>query len=141
MNRLRARIALLALFFATAKAFDFAIVHRPYGEFWDMTYFAGAASVDWFMFKACHRFTSGKLCRDVEALCIASIVTNALGFALYMASIPPSIYNWTIAGINYVLVVRLIFLGGSDAFNNYHWRDLVRGAAGGRSYRAKEKTE
>jgi hypothetical protein len=58
-----------------------------------------------------------------------------------MASIPPSIYNWTIAGINYVLIVRLIFLGGSDVFNNYHWRDLVRSAAGGRSYRAKEKTE
>ncbi len=141
MNRLRSRLALAVLFYGTAKAFDAIAPHRPIGEFWDMTYFGGAASIDWFMYHACRRFVGGKLLRDVEALCIASIVTNALGFALYMAEYPPSIYNWMILGINYVLAIRLTLMGGGDVFNPTYWRDMVRGVARGRSYRAKEKAE
>lgn len=141
MNKLRSRIALLLLFYGTAKAYDAIIPLRPEGEFWDMAYFGFAASVDWFMFHVCHRLISGKLLRDIEALCIASIVINALGFALYMAEYPPSIYNWMIAGVNYVLVIRLILMGGGDVFNNTHWRDMVRSVASGHSYSAKEKAE
>lgn len=141
MNRLRSRLALAVLFYATAKAFDALIPHRPIGEFWDMAYFGGAATVDWFMFYACRRFVSGALLRDMEALCIASIVANALGFALYMAEDPPTVYNWIIAGINYVLAVRLTLMGGGDVFNSTYWRDLVRSFVRGRSYSAKEKTE
>jgi hypothetical protein len=141
MNKLRSRIVLLLLFYATAKAYDAIIPLRPSGEFWDMTYFGFAASVDWFMYRICHRFISGKLLRDIEALCIASIVINALGFALYMAEYPPSIYNWMITGVNYVLAIRLTLMGGGDVFHNTHWRDMVRSVAGGRSYSAKEKEE
>lgn len=141
MNRLRSRLALAVLFYATAKAFDAVIPLRPHGEFWDMAYFGGAATVDWFMYHTCHRFIIGKLCRDVEALCIASIVTNALGFALYMAEFPPSIYNWMILGINYVLAIRLTLMGGGDVLNSTYWRDMVRSFNRGRPYRAKEETK
>lgn len=141
MNRLRSRIALGLVFLVTAKAYDALSPCRPIGEFWDMAYFGGAATVDWFMYRISRRFVGGALCRDVEALCIASIVTNALGFALYMAEYPPSIYNWIIAGINYVLAIRLTLMGGGDVFHPTYWRDMVRGFASGRPYRAKEKTE
>ena len=141
MKKLRSRLGLLAISLFTGYLFDVAIKHRPVGEYWDMAYFGSAATVDWFMYYVCQRFVSGKLCRDVEALCIASIVTNALGFALYMASQPPTIYNWMIAGINYVFAIRLLFMGRGDVFNYSDWRDMVRSVVGRRSYLAKEKTE
>lgn len=129
MNPLRARIALLLLFWGSAKVFDALITARPPGEYWDMVYFGSAATIDWMMYRASGRFLAGDLLRDVEALCIASIVTNALGFALYMADSPPSIYNWIIKGINYVLAIRLTIMGGGDVLNGFDWRGLVRGAA------------
>lgn len=141
MNRFRSRLALLFVFLGSAKVFALLISYRAEGEYWDMAYFGSAATVDWFMYHLCHRFISGKLCRDVEALCIAFIVTNALGFGLYMADNPPSLYNWMISGINYVLAIRLTLMGGGDVFNNNHWRDLVRGITRGRAYSAKEKAE
>lgn len=141
MNRLRSRLVLALLFWCSAKAFALMIPCRPAGEYWDMAYFGGAATVDWAMYHLCHRFIGGKLCRDVEALCIASIVANALGFGLYMADSPPSLYNWTISGINYVLAIRLTLMGGGDVSNNNNWRDLVRGLTRGRAYSAKEKAE
>lgn len=106
-----------------------------------MAYFGGAATVDWIMYHLSSRFVGGKLCRDVEALCIASIVTNALGFALYMAEFPPSVYNWMILGINYVLAIRLTLMGGGDVLNSTYWRDMVRSFNRGRPYRAKEETK
>lgn len=139
MNRLRSRIALLLLFMMTAKTFDLVIPYRPSGEYWDMAYFGSAMTVDWLMFHMCRRFISGKLCRDVEALCIASIVTNALGFALYMAEYPPSIYNWMILGLNYVLAIRLTLMGGGDVPNTTHFWDLVRGVARGRVHLYSKK--
>lgn len=139
MNRLRSRFALLLLFWGSAKGFDVLITTRPPGEYWDMAYFGSAATVDWAMYRLTPLFVAGDLRRDVEALCIASIVTNALGFALYMADSPPSIYNWIIKGINYVLAIRLTIMGGGDVFNYFDWRGLVRGAFTGRlDHQAKE---
>lgn len=129
MNKLRFRLGLGFMFLATGFIFDKAISARPYGEYWDMAYFGSAATVDWMMLRLCGVFIKGKLQRDVEALCIASIVTNALGFALYMADSPPDLYNWVIRVINYVLAIRLIFMGGGDALNYSHWHRLVRGVA------------
>lgn len=128
MKPLRSLIFLGALFWLTFKVFEVAIAMRPYGEGWDMAYFAGAATVDWMMYRLTPRFVEGKLCRDIEALCIASILVHAIGFALYMAWSPPYFHNWLIKGINYVLAIRLIFTGGSNVFNNIDWRGVVRGA-------------
>lgn len=141
MNLLRYRIALASLFWSTAKVFDVSISHRPSGEYWDMVYFGGAANVDWIMYYVCQRFVSGKLQRDMEALCIASIATNALGFALYEAEYPPDLYNWMIRVINYVLALRLLILGGGDVLSYHYWHDLVRSIASGHFHNAKEETK
>jgi len=140
MNTLRDRLSLWCLSLSTGYAFASVISARPAGEYWDMAYFGSAATVDWAMYYFCSAYLSGKLCRDMEALCIASIVANALGFALYMAEYPPTIYNLMIAGLNYVFAIRLL-MGRGDVFNYSHWRDLVRGAVSRRSYFAKEKTK
>lgn len=127
MKALLLRACLGALFYATFKAFAYAAPLRPSGEDWDMVYFAGAATVDWIMYRITPLLTEGTLCRDIEALCIASIVAHAIGFALYMAWSPPYFHNWIIKGINYVLAIRLIYTGGGDVFNHNYWRDMVRG--------------
>jgi len=104
------------IFWVSAKVFDYVLPFRPSGEEWDIAYFCGAATVDWILYRITPLFVEGKLSRDVEALLIASITTHALGFALYMAFSPPSIHNWIIQGINYVLAIRLFYSGGCDAF-------------------------
>lgn len=127
MNRLRSIVALAALFCLTFKLFEVAAKLRPPGEEWDVAYFVGAATIDWLMYRATPHLIAGKLCRDVELLCIASMVTHTIGFALYMGWYPPHFHNWTIKAINYALAFKLITTGGSDAFSNIDWRSLLRG--------------
>lgn len=141
MNPARYRLALGLLFFGTAKVFDMLIVRRPAGEYWDMAYYCSAASVDWMMYRLTPRFVRGKLCRDVQALTTASMVVNALGFALYMAYAPPYIYNWIIRGINYVLAIRLTFSGNGHDLNYNHWRYVVRSAFIRRADRLEKKAQ
>jgi len=126
MNPWRNCFALAVVFYLTAKTFDLIIPYRPKGEFWDMFYYGSAATIDWMMFKLTPLFVSGKLYRDVQALCIAYIVANAFGFYQYMAYAPPSTYNWTIKGLDYALAIRLIFTGGSNALNDFDWSGMVR---------------
>lgn len=139
MSSLRSRICLGLIFYGSFKAFAHLIPLRPAGEQWDAAYFAGAATVDWLIFRITPLFARGQLCRDIESLLIASIATHAFGFALYMAYAPPSIHNWIIQGINYVLAIRLITTGGSDVFNGIDVRGILRGLAAGRAgHQAKE---
>lgn len=132
--------------YASAKAFDFGVKpHVPDNEFGAVVYFGVAATVDWLLFYLCRRIVVGTLCRDVEALCIASIIANALGFVLYMAPSPPlsypDAYVWAIAGINYGTAFRLLFMGGGNVLDHRYWRSLVRGHSQGHShfYLQKEK--
>lgn len=137
MNTLLRRVSLGLTFYLTAKMFDFLVKpNLPDGYYGVLLYFGAAASVDWFMFYSCQKIVFGTLRRDMEALCIASILANALGFALYMAPSPPipypDAYVWTIYGINHVLAIRLLFLGDGNVFHhldNFNWRAVVRGSA------------
>ena len=128
MKALRSLVFLGVLFWLTFKVFEAVIAMRPPGEKWDIAYFVGAAVVDWMMYRLTPHFVEGKLCRDIEALCIASMLVHAVGFALYMAYSPPYFHNWTIRGLNYVLAFKLIFTGGSNVLTHFDWRGVVRGA-------------
>lgn len=127
MKALRSRIFLGLLFVMAYQLCKFIMPMRPAGENWDVVYFGGAATFDWIMYRLTPHFVEGKLCRDIEALCIASILVHAIGFALYMAWTSPYFHNWSIRGINYVLAFKLIFTGGGNAFNDIDWGGLVRG--------------
>lgn len=123
------RIALALIFFAVVKAFDHSIIFRPKSEFSDMCYFGLAATCDWWLFRVTPLLVGGKLCRDLQALSTASIVTNALGYALYLAWTPPTTYNLAIRGIHYAIAIRFIVTGGNDvinAINNCHRDRVVR---------------
>jgi len=129
------------LFLLSGMAFDLFMAGYSRNEFGWTVYYAGAATVDCLMYRCVEKFLSGSLRRDIEALCIASICINALGWAMYLAYSPPELYNKAIAGVNYALAMRLIVMGGGDVFNYSYWRDLVRSVTRGRSYLASEKAE
>jgi len=141
MNKLRSVVVLAVLFWLTFKLFEVVAKLRPPGEEWDVAYFVGAATIDWLMYRATPHLIAGKLCRDVELLCIASMFTHAIGFALYMVWYPPYFHNWTIKAINYVLAFKLITTGGGNAFNNTDWRGLLRGVVLRRQSYMAQKAE
>lgn len=122
MNNRRRRLALWLVFLATGFAFDQVTNDLPSGKFYALLYYGGAASVDLFMLRIIRYFVAAHLQRDVEAICFASIVTNALGWALYLAKTQPDIYNFLIQGLNYVLAVRLL-IGEGDVSNPTHGTD------------------
>jgi len=147
MNSLLRRTGLGLSLYALAKLFDFIVKPNvPSGELGALVYFGVAASFDWAMFYMCRLFVNGTLCRDIEALCIASIVANALGLLLYLAPSPPLLYPdayvWAIKGINYVLVIRLFFTGDGNVLHYldlFNWRAVVRRTFYG--YQGHAKTE
>jgi len=149
MNTPLRRISLAVIFYLMAKTFDHLVKpNLPEGETFAVLYFGVAASVDWCMFYLCQRVVAGNLCRDMEALCIASIAVNALGFALYMAPSPPlpypGFYVWSIQGINYVLAARLLFMGDGNVlhhFDRFNWRAVVRRAFYGYQNHTTKETE
>ncbi len=125
MNGWRRRLALGLAFYATARAFDCATDGLPYAPVFWLLYYGGAATVDLLMYRTVRLFVSGSLQRDIEALCIASIATNALGWALIqLADAPPDFYNTLIAGLNYALVIRL-FLGDGNVLDPRFYRDRI----------------
>lgn len=146
MNSPRHRIGLAIVVLVMCQTFDFAIKPLlPDNEFGAVLYFGLAATCDWIQFYICRLYVTGTLRRDIEALCIASIVANALGFALYMAPSPPNIYPdlyvWSIKGINYVLAFRLLFMGGGNVLDHRYWRALVRRASARRAYVLSQRKE
>ncbi len=127
MNTWRNRFALWLLFLATGNIFDMFASDLPSGALFALIYYGCAATVDLLMFRVTRYFASGKVQRDVEDICFASIATNALGWALYQTKSPPTFYNGVIAGLNYVLAFRLLFGGGNviDWINHSYRRIVV----------------
>lgn len=124
MNNWRRRLALGLAFVMTGKAFDLATDGLPYAPLFWLLYYGGAATVDLIMYRLVHLFVSSRLQRDIEALCIASVAVNALGWAIVLADSPPDIYNAVIAGLNYALAFRL-FLGDRNALDTAYYRDRI----------------
>ena len=140
MNNWRRRLALGLVFAMTGKAFDWATDGLPYAPLFWLLYYGGAATVDLLTYKVVHLFVSGRLQRDIEALCIASVAVNALGWALVLADTPPDLYNVFIAGLNYVLAVKLL-LGDRNAVdilgNRFNWSRaylVLRNISGPKKY-------
>lgn len=146
MNSPLRRIGFGFAVLAMCQTFDFAVKpHVPDNEFGAVLYFGVAATFDWIQFYLCRVYVLDTLRRDMEALCIASIFANALGFALYMAPSPPlsypDAYVWAIQGINYVMAFRLLFMGGGNVLDHCYWRALVRGSSARRTYVLSQRKE
>lgn len=131
MTRWRRRIALGAAFLISAQAFAFVADGVPNTPEGMLLYHAGAGTVDLAMAAVVHYFVTGFIRRDIEALCFASILANALGWERYLAYAPPTLYNALIAGLNYGLAIRLL-MGDGNVLDIDNWRRLVRRFVPGR---------
>ena len=131
MNGWRFRMVLALVFYATAKIHEFATSSFGNTDEWMLAYHGSAAAVDLILLYCCPWLVQGSLCDDIQATCIASIVVNALGWALYLAYSPPVIYNSLITGLCYVQFARLLLMDRHDA--DTVGRAIFCGLAGGRS--------
>jgi hypothetical protein len=91
-----------------------------------LAYHGLAALFDMLLLICAPLMLSGRLCDDLQALCLASMVINFLGWIAYLAYAPPSLYNWMIWSCGYVQWARLLYVDRHDA--DRLGFDLVPGA-------------
>lgn len=116
MNTWRSRALMAALIVAAMFVHSELMHFKPRGELGMLIYHGSAALFDLFLLRICHFVIECDLCDDMMALCIASIVGNALGWAAYMAYAPPIYYNVFMWGVAAIQGLRLLMTDG-DATN------------------------
>lgn len=113
------------------KAHEFSTSGLPNSPAGMLTFHGSAALCDLILLYAVPVFLADRLCDDMQALCIASMVVNFVGWILYMAYAPPIFYNvisWVVA---YVQWGRLLLVDRDDI--DPMGLHLVRGLNHGRS--------
>jgi len=127
MNGWRSRISLILIFVISSWIHAHATASLPNNpEALDL-YHGSASAVDWLLLFSAPMLISGRLCDDIQASCIASVIINFAGFCAYMAYAPPDVYNHLIEGLSYVQYLRLLYVGRYDA--DYHERTVVPGTS------------
>ena len=93
MNGWLARALLIVLFWAVVQvhAAVMKALSLPPTDEAGAFFFLTAATVDWLLLYSAPRLISGRLCDDIQASCIATIVDNCVGLALYLAYTPTAI--------------------------------------------------
>jgi hypothetical protein len=130
MNGWRSRVLLCALIIAGMimhSVFMSDCANTDMGMF---EFHVSAACVDLMLLKSAPRLVGGRLCGDMQALFIASVIANFVGWIAYMAYAPPIYYNVFMWGLAYVQWVRLLLVDRNGA--DYLGFDLVCGFNSGR---------
>ena len=83
------------------------VSNTPEGMF---VYHFSAAATDCLLLVSAASALCGRLCDDIETLCLVSMVVNFLGFLAYMAYAPPEPYNYAIGVLGYVQYARLLMV-------------------------------
>lgn len=124
MNTWRSRLA-VGLVFCLAMALHADLTANVQNTDSGMLLFHGSSAIfDLLLIYIVPIFLSGQLASDMEALCVASIVANFVGWIAYTAYAPPIYYNVFMWVLAYVQWARLFIMGGDDA--NYHGLYMVR---------------
>ncbi len=121
----RSRIATGVLFYAVMMMHELSTSSLPNTPAGMLMFHGSAALVDLILLCAVPVLLTGRLCDDLETLCLVSMVVNFLGFLAYLAYAPPAFFNWFMWGLAYVQWGRLLLVDGDDA--DYLGLHLVRG--------------
>lgn len=126
MNHWRARLIAGLVFWLVMQSHGYSteqLPNTPQGMFW---FHGSAALLDLFLMYGIPKILSGRLCDDLQVMCIASIVVNFLGWIAYLSHADPIFYNTLSWGLAYAQWGRLLLVDRHDVdrlgFN------LVRGA-------------
>ena len=117
---------MLALVFALAMWIHSVVMDGvPNTDEGMLQFHLSAAAVDLLLLYSTPRFVSGDLCRDMQTLCLVSMIANFVGWIAYVAYAPPIFYNTFMWGLSYVQWIRLLLVDrhGTDNLGF----DLVRG--------------
>jgi len=88
-----------------------------------LVFHGSAALCDWFLLGVTTAVLTGRLCDDVQWMCLASIAGNFGGWILYMGYASPSFYNVYMWGLTVAQWLRLLI---PDRHADYSWVDMVR---------------
>jgi len=79
-----------------------------------LVFHGSAAAVDLLLIYAVPALVVGRLCDDMQTLCLVSIVVNFIGWILYMAYAPPVIFDVMSWSLCYVQFGRLLIVDVDD---------------------------
>ena len=114
MNTWRNRIATGLLFWLVMQVHSettAAVPNTPAGM---LLFHWSAAFADYVLMLSLPSLVDGRLCDDLEILCLASMVVNFLGFIAYLAYASPVFYNVFMWGLAYVQWGRLLLTDRHD---------------------------
>ncbi len=104
-NRLCTGLLLLLTMLVHGEATS-GVPNTPGGMF---LFHFSAALVDFFIIASLPGFVEGRLCDDLEMLCLVSMVANFIGFVAYMTYFSPFFYNAFMWSLAYAQLGRLFF--------------------------------
>jgi hypothetical protein len=131
MNSWRSRATFGLTSFAMALIHAIATVDVSNTDLGMLIFHGSAVACELFLIYLVPHLLEDRVCTDMETLCIVSIVANALGWGLYVASAPPVFFNTFTWGLSYVQLIRLSTPDRYDA--DHYGVPLLRGGAGGRN--------
>lgn len=114
MKNWSGRLGVAALFVLSAVAHacaSWAVSNTPLGM---AIFHGGAGLIDFMALVAMPCFIPGRLCRDTQILLGCAILSNALGFGLYMAYASPVYYDSLMWSISLFQALRLWYVAESD---------------------------
>lgn len=131
MNTWRSRLAFALLLWCAMQIHTMATVSLPNNPAGMTVFHGSAALLDLLLLYCAPAMMRGRVCDDIQTLCLLSIAGNALGWLAYLAYAPPEIYDIAMWCLSIVQWGRLLFAETGDA--DHMGLDLVRGADYGRA--------
>ena len=131
INTLQRRLFALAVFITALYMHAYCmgdVENTPMGM---LTFHGSSGLVDLFLIYAIPFLLKGKLCDDIQILCLFDIALNFVGWLLYLAYAPPVIYDTLSWTLTYIQWGRLLVTDENNA--NYMGRNLVRRSINGRT--------
>lgn len=125
MNDWRSRVFLALTMALTTWMHALMLADVPNTDAGMLQFHLSAAAVDLFLLYSAPRFVGGRLCSDMQTLCLVSMIANFVGWIAYVAYAPPIFYNTFMWGLSYVQYGRILLVDhhGTDHLGF----DLVRG--------------
>jgi hypothetical protein len=114
MNIWRNRIATGILFWLVMQVHSEATESVPNTPAGMLLFHWSAAFADYVLMRSLPGLVDGRLCDDLETLCLVSMVANFMGFIAYLAYAPPVFYNVFMWGLAYVQWGRLFLTDRHD---------------------------
>lgn len=115
MNDWRFRLLMAAIGWLAMDIHSDVTANLPNTDMGMLAFHGSAAAVELVLIFCMPWLLEGRLCDDMQTLSLVSMIANALGWALYLASLPPVFYNTFMWGLSCVQLGRLLMVDRHDA--------------------------